>query len=226
MFSGIIEEIGTVSALEKRGADAVLRIRAARVLEDMKPGDSIASSGVCLTARDITGDGFTADVSRETLDRTTLGNAGTGTRLNLERSIRLMDRLGGHLVQGHVDGAGRVVSREKVGDSELWWFEIPESLARYTVEKGSIALDGVSLTVAHCHGNRVSVAFIPTTLRETTFGAKGPGDPVNVECDIIGKYVEKLLGLASGGGAPSRITWEKLQQWGYSAAGTDALESQ
>ncbi len=220
MFSGLIEEIGTVLALERRGADAILRIKAARVLQDMKSGDSIACSGACLTARDISGEGFTADISRETLARTTLGKARSGTSLNLERSIRLMDRLGGHLVQGHVDGVGKVLSREKVGDSELWWFEIPEDLARYVVEKGSIALDGVSLTVAGCQDNRLSVAFIPTTLRETTFGSKGPGDAVNVECDIISKYVEKLLKRQPADGAG--LTWEKLREWGYPVSGPDA----
>lgn len=213
MFTGLIEETGTLVALERRGADAVVRVRAAKVLSDLKPGDSIACSGPCLTARDISGEGFSADVSRETLERTTLGRLRPGAPLNLERSVRLQDRLGGHLVQGHIDAVGRVVARERVGDSELWWFEVPDACRRYIVEKGSVALDGVSLTVAGIEGGRFSAAFIPTTLRETAFGSKGPGDPVNVECDIIAKYVEKLLGGRSG--APGGLTMEKLAEHGF-----------
>lgn len=218
MFSGLIEEIGTVTAFERRGSDARVRIRASEVLSDLKEGDSIACSGPCLTAINI-GDGqFACDISAETLQRTTLGALKVGDRLNLERSVRLQDRLGGHLVQGHIDGAGRVHSRERVGESELWWFEIPEAHMRYIVEKGSIALDGISLTVAGLEANRLSVALIPTTLKETTLGDKGPGDPVNVECDIIAKYVEKLLGSGpkpEEPGSPGGLTMDKIHEWGF-----------
>ena len=199
MFTGIVEEVGTVVAREEQADSSVLRIRAATVLEDVKLGDSIAVNGVCLTVTAVDGDMWSTDVMAETLRRSSLGAATAGAAVNLERAVTLHTRLGGHMVQGHVDGVGRVHSRTPSEHWEVVRIALPPELARYVVEKGSIAVDGVSLTVSAVSSPAVDepwfeVSLIPTTLRETTLGARTPGEPVNLEVDVIAKYVERLLG--------------------------------
>ena len=194
MFTGIIEELGTVESLVKQTAGARLNVRCALVLEDLKPGSSIAVNGVCLTAVDIDGHSFMADLAPETLRRSNLGDLSPGARVNLERPLAPTGRLSGHIVQGHVDGTGEFVSLEQVGD-ENWWLKIrvPDELDRYLVFKGSIAIDGISLTIASLEGRELSVTIIPHTFQNTSLGAHQAGDRVNLECDVLAKHVEKLL---------------------------------
>ncbi|MBB2746075.1 UNVERIFIED_ORG: riboflavin synthase [Microbispora rosea subsp. rosea] len=201
MFTGIVEELGEVVALEPRGDSARLTVRGAVVTADAGHGDSIAVNGVCLTVAGAEGDSFTADVMKETLDRSSLGALSPGSRVNLERAVRADQRLGGHIVQGHVDGTGEVLSREPGEHWEVVRLSLPADLARYVVEKGSIAVDGVSLTVAGVTDDSFSVSLIPTTLELTTLGRKKPGEPVNLEVDVIAKYVEKLTAATAKGAA-------------------------
>ena len=190
MFTGIVEEMGEVDAYEPTPDGARLRIRAQQVLEGVGLGDSIAVNGCCLTVVDSGPDWWVADLSNETLERTTFGSGtiATGAPVNLERAVRLADRLGGHMVQGHVDGVGEIVA--PVPDLRV---RIPRHLLRYTVEKGSITVDGVSLTIVDALDDGFTVAVIPHTAAVTTLGAKGPGDPVNIEVDVMAKYVERLV---------------------------------
>lgn len=201
MFTGIVEEVGTVVAVD-RSEDARLTLRGPRVTEGVRDGDSIAVDGVCLTVTSSAPDGtFTADVMPETLRRTTLGGLEPGSRVNLERAVRADGRLDGHLVQGHVDGVGHLLSRTpgpRWDDLEL---QMPAELARYVAEKGSVTLSGVSLTVTHVGPDTFGVSLIPTTLAATTLGALVPGDAVNLEVDVVAKYVERLLGARTGEGA-------------------------
>ncbi|RKN12623.1 riboflavin synthase [Streptomyces radicis] len=193
MFTGIIEELGEVIAVERVGDSARLRLHGPVVTADAAHGDSIAVNGVCLTVTE-TGDGaFTADVMAETLTRSNLGELTPGSRVNLERPTPVGGRLGGHIVQGHVDGTAAVLSRVPGDQWEAVAFSLPEGLARYVVEKGSITVDGVSLTVTEATEERFAVGLIPTTLGLTTLGRKQPGDTVNLEVDIIAKYTERLL---------------------------------
>jgi riboflavin synthase len=196
MFTGIVEDLGEVEAVEHLGDFARVHVRSATVTEDAKPGDSIAVNGVCLTVTTLLAQGFTADVMGETLARSGLAGIAPGTRVNLERSVRMADRLGGHLVQGHVDGTGAVISRDPQEHWEVVRVSLPGSLARYVVHKGSIAIDGVSLTVSALHGTWFEVSLIPETLKRTTLGFRQPGELVNLEVDVMAKYVEKLLGGA------------------------------
>jgi riboflavin synthase len=198
MFTGIVEELGRVAALEETSDAARLRVLGSG-LDDIKPGDSVAVNGVCLTAADLHDDGFTADVMRETLQRSTLGALASGDPVNLERAVTPTTRLGGHLVQGHVDGVATVTARRPAEHWEEVDLVLPESLSSYVVEKGSITLDGVSLTVAAIVGDTVTVSLIPETLRRTTLGSRAVGDHVNVEVDILAKYVEKLLSARGQG---------------------------
>ena len=194
MFTGIIESIGTIARIERRGGDVRLHVDAGSLgLDDVKLGDSISVSGVCLTAVEIDGAVFTVDVSTETLARTTLGALRDGDPANLEKAMRLSDRLGGHLVAGHIDGVGRVVSIESDARSQRWLFELPPALARYVAPKGSICIDGVSLTVNEVDGARFGVNLIPHTIDVTTFKARRTGDAVNIEVDLLARYVEQLL---------------------------------
>ena len=163
------------------------------VLDDPQEGESIAVNGVCLTATAISPRRFSVDISPETLSRTTLGDLKSGSRVNLERALRLADRLGGHLVSGHVDGIGQVVEKRATGQFTVYTITLPPGLERYVIEKGSIAVDGISLTVNSCQEGRFSVAIIPHTAKLTTMGFRGVGDKVNIEVDLIGKYIEKLL---------------------------------
>ena len=194
MFTGIIEELGAVESLAKQTAGARLRVRCARVLEDLKPGSSIAVNGVCLTAVEIGRDAFSADLAPETLRRSNLGDLGPGARVNLERPLAPTDRLSGHIVQGHVDGTGEFLALDQLGD-ENWWLKIrvPAELDRYLVFKGSIAIDGISLTIASLDRDVLAVTIIPHTYQSTTLGTHKPGDRVNLECDVLAKHVEKLL---------------------------------
>jgi riboflavin synthase len=193
VFTGIVEELGEVVEIETAEDSAVFTIRGPLVTQDATHGASIAVNGVCLTVVDHKDDVFTADVMQETLDRSSLGALAPGSRVNLERPVRLQDRLGGHLVQGHVDGVGTVIAREPSAKWEIVKISLPSAISRYVVEKGSITVDGISLTVVEAGADFFSVSLIPTTLELTTLGRKGPGDPVNLEVDVIAKYVERLI---------------------------------
>ena len=209
MFTGIVEDLGEVEAVEHLGDFARIHVRSSVVTQDAKPGDSICVNGVCLTVTGLitsrpaptgsqapgspaTPTGFTADVMGETLRHSSLKSLAPGTKVNLERSVRLEDRLGGHLVQGHTDGTGTVVSRDPQESWDVVRISLPASLARYVVHKGSIAVDGVSLTVSAIGDDWFEVSLIPETLKRTTLGVKQPGAEVNLEVDVIAKYVEKL----------------------------------
>lgn len=192
MFTGIVEELGEIAGLTHAEASARLRVRGPLVTSDARHGDSIAVNGVCLTVTDVADGHFTVDVIAETLNRSGLGALVPGARVNLERSVPAGGRLGGHIVQGHVDGTARVLAREPGDRWEDVWFELPAPLARYVAEKGAIAIDGVSLTVVAVEPGRFSVSLIPTTLEATTLGAARVGDTVNLEADVIAKYVERL----------------------------------
>ena len=194
MFSGIVEDIGALQALEKKDKGVLLKIGVRKIdAGELDLGESVAVNGVCLTVVSAGGGSFSVDASHETLSRTNLSGLQTGSGVNLERSLRVGDRMGGHIVTGHVDGVGVVKSITPVGESKVFSFSIPESLAKYVVEKGSVAVDGVSLTVNSVKDTEFSVNIIPYTLRETTFSEFRRGREVNIECDIIGKYVEKML---------------------------------
>jgi len=192
MFTGLVEEIGTVAAIESRGDGVRLRVRAARAIEGLALGDSVAVDGACLTAVAIHDDGFEVDVVAETLRRTALGGRTAGDRVNLERAVRAGDRLGGHLVQGHVDGTATVVAVADEAQGRRLVFATSPDLLRYVVAKGSVAIDGVSLTVASRDGAGFEVALIPHTLGETTLGDAREGRTVNLEVDLVAKYVEAL----------------------------------
>jgi riboflavin synthase len=199
VFTGIVEEVGTLVVRDDQSDSAVLHIRADRVLQDVALGDSIAVNGVCLTVTGVDDGVWSTDVMAETLSRSSLGTVATGAPVNLERAVTPHTRLGGHLMQGHVDGVGTIVDRVPGEHWEVVRIAVPPALARYVVEKGSIAVDGVSLTVSAVSPADIpepwfEVSLIPTTLRETTLGARAPGEPVNLEVDVIAKYVERLLG--------------------------------
>ncbi|HEV3068381.1 MAG TPA: riboflavin synthase [Streptosporangiaceae bacterium] len=203
MFTGIVEELGEVVSVEHLDGAARITVRGPQVTADARAGDSIAVNGICLTVTGLSGSDFTADVMAETLRRTGLGDLAPGSPVNLERSLRVGDRLGGHLVQGHVDGVGRIVSRAPAGHWEVVRITVPPALGRYLVEKGSVAVDGVSLTISALGGGPVGegpgdeawfeVSLIPATLAATTLGRVQPGAGVNLEADVIGKYVERML---------------------------------
>jgi len=200
MFTGIIQGRGNVFEKRPSGGGMVFGIEADFDLSDPEEGESIAVNGVCLTARNISGRRFLVDISPESLDRTNLGKALVGSTVNLERALRLSDRLGGHLVSGHVDAVAGVVSRKPLGDFVLFTFEVPAGLGRYIIEKGSITIDGISLTVNEIDDRTFSISIIPHTTDITTLGGLDQGDLVNLEVDLIGKYVEKLLSVKSEGG--------------------------
>jgi riboflavin synthase len=193
LFTGIVEELGVVEALEDQGDAIRLTVRGPHVTMDARLGDSISVNGCCLTVAARDGERFTADVMRETLDKTSLGVLEAGSRVNLERAVTAQTRLGGHIVQGHVDATGHVVRRTPSEHWEVVEISLPEGLARYLVDKGSVTVDGISLTVVAAGPSTFTVSLIPETLARTTLGFKQPGDPVNVEVDVIAKYVERLI---------------------------------
>ncbi|HTX34547.1 MAG TPA: riboflavin synthase [Bryobacteraceae bacterium] len=213
MFTGIIEELGTVEALAARAAGSRLTVRCATVRTDLAEGASIAVNGVCLTALDLRGDSFSADLAPETLSRSNLGALRAGSRVNLERPLSPSGRLNGHIVQGHVDGVGEFLSLDALG-ADNWWLRIrvPAELDAFLVYKGSIAIDGISLTIAALEGDVLSVTIIPHTYRNTTLGGYRPGARVNLECDILAKHVEKLLRKLD---VKAGLTVEKLRENGY-----------
>ena len=213
MFIGIIQALGTMSRLVRQGDEGLLSITTDLPLEDVLIGDSIAVNGVCLTVTAKGSQTFTADVSAETLARTNLGNLHPGVSVNLEKSLRLQDFLGGHLVLGHVDGLGRISEKTVRTKSLLFVFEVPDGLSKYIVEKGSLAVDGISLTVNRCVRNQFHVNMIPHTAHKTTLGSKRVSDLVNIETDIIGKYVERLM--QHRGGAGPGVDWKLLSEKGF-----------
>ena len=222
MFTGIIAGSGSVRRMTKKGADAVLELETALSLDDVKKGDSISVSGACLTVTSLSGGRFSVDVSAETLSKTTLRNVKPGERVNLEKALKASDFLGGHLVLGHVDGTGRIIEKTPRSGSLVFGFEIDPAWAKYIVVKGSVTVDGVSLTVNACENNQFYVNIIPHTAAETTFSLKKAGDEVNIETDIIARYVEKLLlgGVinepnTAGSGPEGTISMEMLARYGF-----------
>ena len=216
MFTGIIEELGRVRALERRGEGGRMTVEARVVTEGTGEGDSIAVNGVCLTALEVRRDSFAADGSRETLQRSTLGILRAGSAVNLERAMTPSTRLGGHIVQGHVDGRGRFLSAEEHGGSWTVRIGYPPELARYLVFKGSVAVEGISLTVAALAEDHFEVAVIPKTWVVTNLSTLRPGDAVNLEADIIAKYVERILSVGARQGEETpALTLERLSELGY-----------
>jgi riboflavin synthase len=209
MFTGIIQGLGTVRKMTRKGQDAVIGVQTLLPLNDLKRGDSVAVNGVCLTITELSGQDFSADVSAETLVRTNLQFLKAGDRVNLEKALRLADFLGGHIVLGHVDGSGRIAEKTQKSGSIVFAVTVEEGLGRTIVEKGSIAVDGISLTINRFAGGRFYVNIIPHTIENTTLAFKKVGDTVNIETDILGKYVEKLL--QHGG----RIDMDFLREHGF-----------
>jgi riboflavin synthase len=214
MFTGIIEEMGVVQGFHRDKKSGRLTVLAKTVLEELALGDSITVNGVCLTVIDRTDGDFTADVSSETLAVTNLGSLNVGDAVNLERAVRVNSRLGGHLVSGHIDGIGRIRDRRQEDEALFLTIEIPKELSRYCVKKGSIAVDGISLTINQVTDKDIQVAIIPHTAKATTLGLKGVGSGVNLECDLIGKYLERLLLEPGPEGAPQKIDREYLRRRG------------
>jgi riboflavin synthase len=214
MFTGIVEEVGRVSRIEQRGENRRITIAATNTPKELKPGDSVAVSGVCLTAIDIKPGSFCADLAPETWSRTSFSRMHEGALVNLELPMKADGRFGGHIVQGHVDGVGKLIALERIADSENWWLhiELPSEIEKYTVYKGSISIEGISLTVAKLEGTRCTVAIIPHTVERTNLNSLRPGDPINLEADLIAKYVEKMM---SNERAESSLTVEELVRQGF-----------
>lgn len=218
MFTGIIETVGTVKRIARGARSASLEIEAPQILDDVEVGDSIATNGVCLTATSVTARTFTADVMHETLERSSLGTLTAGSHVNLERAMAANGRFGGHFVSGHIDATGTIARIER-DDTAVWYtIDAGSDVLRYVVEKGSVAIDGISLTVARVTETSLSVSTIPHTNQQTTLPERACGDVVNLECDVIAKYTEKLLGLAPATGTAgqgSAITMEFLAKNGF-----------
>ncbi len=210
MFTGLIEELGTVEKIRSKGSSIHLTIKASTVLEDMKTGDSITLDGACLTVIDVTPDSFSVDVVAETLKRTTLSRLKVGDTVNLERALKGSDRLGGHLVTGHIDGVGRIRERKAQGDNFMLRISALSEIIKYIIPKGSVAVDGVSLTVVEVIRDSFTVAVIPYTAKMTTLGRKGAGSLVNLESDLLGKYVDRLMNYKE-----SKITSSFLAEHGF-----------
>lgn len=215
MFTGIVEEVGKIKKIERNTVSAKLSIEADKVLQEIKEGDSIAVNGICLTVTSFTKNSFTADVMHETMNRTTLGKLKENSPVNLERALSVMGRFGGHMVSGHIDGRGKIVGIEKDDNAVLFTIETTEKILRYIVEKGSIAVNGISLTVARVDRKNFTVSVIPHTLRVTSLGSFQKGDEVNLENDIVGKYIEKLLGLSCPEKKESTLTMDFLIKNGF-----------
>jgi riboflavin synthase len=214
MFTGIIEEVGTVVRIEQSGETRRVTIEAHHTPKELATGQSVSVSGVCLTALDIKANCFCADLAPETWARTSLSRIHRGALVNLELAMKATGRFGGHLVQGHVDGVGKLIALERIADSENWWLhiELPSAIEKYTVFKGSICIEGISLTVAKLEGNRCRIAIIPHTVEMTNLKSLKPGDPVNLEADLIAKYVEKMM---RGEAEKGSITLENLVRQGF-----------
>lgn len=213
MFTGIVEEIGTVKSVQSK----VITIEASKIFDDLHLGDSVAVNGTCLTVSSFDNKIFNADVTQETLNRTNLGSLKNGSKVNLERAMTLSGRFGGHIVSGHIDGVGSIKSMKKDDNAIILTIEVTKHLMKYIVEKGSVAVDGISLTVASLTDNTFSIAVIPHTLKETVLYYKKEGDKVNIENDVIGKYVERLLTFKedNNGSKKSNITMEFLLKNGF-----------
>ena len=214
MFTGIIEEVGRVARIEQRGENRRITVAAENVGKELEPGDSVAVSGVCLTALDIKPGSFCADLAPETWVRTSFSRIEEGARVNLELPMKADGRFGGHIVQGHVDGVGTLIALERIADSENWWLrlELPSEVEKYTVYKGSLSIEGISLTVAELEGGVCTIAIIPHTVEMTNLNSLKPGDPVNLEADLIAKYVEKMM---TGEPAEGTLTVEELVRQGF-----------
>ena len=215
MFTGIIEEVGTVKRIQRSGSSSFIEIQAKKVLEDVHLGDSIAVNGVCLTVTHFGGGMFRADVMNETLSRSSLGSLASGSPVNLERAMAAGGRFGGHIVSGHIDGTGTISDIRNDGIAVWYTVSAPPELLRYIVEKGSVAIDGISLTVAKVTDTSFSVSIIPHTAAETILGTKKTGDTVNLENDIIGKYVEKLMKPADSEAQKQGLTMDFLAKNGF-----------
>jgi riboflavin synthase len=213
MFTGIIEEIGRIYRIEQRGENRRITIGVRNIPKELKPGDSVAVSGVCLTALGIKSDSFSADLAPETWERTSFSRLHEKAVVNLELPMKADGRFGGHIVQGHVDGVGKFLGLDRIADSENWWLRIklPPEIEKYTVYKGSVCIEGISLTVAKLDGNQCTVAIIPHTVEMTNLGSLRVGDPVNLEADLIAKYVEKMMTA----GAQKSFTIEELVNQGF-----------
>ncbi|CFX77679.1 Lumazine-binding protein [Syntrophomonas zehnderi OL-4] len=214
IFTGIIEELGTIKKIERGTNSSRISVQAEKVLEDVDIGDSIAVNGVCLTVTSFATTHFVADVMAETLAKTNLNELSSGKRVNLERAMRLGDRMGGHLVQGHVDGVGTITEREKLDIAILFTIKAPSEVLAYVVSKGSIAIDGISLTVVDVSSDSFTISLIPHTAAVTTLGFKKPGDTVNLETDIIGRYIEKLI-TRDKGENKTDLSWGFLAEHGF-----------
>ena len=214
MFTGIVEEVGRVTHIEEQGENRRITITADRTPKELGTGNSVSVSGVCLTALDIKPGSFCADLAPETWVRTSFSRIHEGALVNLELPMKAAGRFGGHSVQGHVDGVGKLISFERIADSENWWLEIelPDEVEKYTVYKGSISIEGISLTVAKLEKNRCTIAIIPHTVELTNLHTLKAGDPVNLEADLIAKYVEKMMRSES---AESSLTIEELVEQGF-----------
>jgi riboflavin synthase len=219
MFTGIIEEVGKVVKIEQRGENRRITIDAASVSGELKTGDSVAVSGVCLTALNINPKSFSAYLAPETWARTSFSRMHEGALVNLELPMQANGRFGGHIVQGHVDGVGKLIELQRIANSENWWLHIqmPPEIEKYTVFKGSVSIEGISLTVAKLEQNICTVAIIPHTVERTNLGSLNPGDPVNLEADLIAKYVEKMMSgrSAPSSPTPSSLTIEELVRQGF-----------
>lgn len=213
MFTGIIEEVGRIAHLEQRAENRRITIAATSSPKELKPGDSVSVSGVCLTALDIKPGSFSADLAPETWERTSFSRIRQGALVNLELPMKSDGRFGGHIVQGHVDGVGKLIALDRIGQSENWWLhlDLPDAVEKYTVYKGSITIEGISLTVAKLEKNRCTIAVIPHTIEMTNLHSLQPGDPVNLEADLIAKYVEKMMKSES----QSSLTIEELVRQGF-----------
>jgi riboflavin synthase len=214
MFTGIIEEVGRVAGIAKKNGNRRLTVFASQLTKALKTGESIAVSGVCLTALDITSKSFAADLADETWKRTSLSRIKKGALVNLELPMRADGRFGGHIVQGHVDGTGKFLGLDRIRGANDYWLriEIPPELARYVIFKGSLGIEGISLTVAKIEGTKVTVAIIPHTVKMTNLKSLKPGDPINLEIDMVAKYVEKMM---KGESANSSLTVERLVREGF-----------
>jgi len=214
MFTGIVEEVGRITHIEQRGESRRITITADHAPKQLKTGDSVSVSGVCLTALDIKPASFCADLAPETWARTSFSRIHKGAQVNLELPMKADGRFGGHIVQGHVDGVGKLISLDRIADSDNWWLhiELPHEVEKYTVYKGSISIEGISLTVAKLEENRCTIAIIPHTVEQTNLHSLKPGDPINLEADLIAKYVEKMM---KGSSAESSLTIEDLVEQGF-----------